>query len=309
MPSASDRGTTQKFQGEREGAGKPARPTGREVMDRPPRESRRHGRPIGRPPRGRFTQPASPSILSVSSRGWSITPGRGQASPRIRSHGVGEEKGRIVESRFGGNWGRPWPGWSFPWSRWSWRTSTFSCSVSAARPVRLEMAVVGPPARSAGGIWLPRRARPWTSRDADDPTRRRWRRPFARTRGLGRGRSLDRPPVLDRGLLPFISFWNPFSNSWPDGSPASWHPAWPQGFEATWAYWALSWAGLIAVFGTLAYGWLWPARAALRRAARSVSGVARCTAASSRRSHSSARCSGASGRSRRRGGATSSIPA
>jgi hypothetical protein len=42
----------------------------------------------------------------------------------------------------------------------------------------------------------------------------------------------------------------------------------PQWWYETWAYWALSWVLTIVPLGILAYGWLWPAHAALRRASQ-----------------------------------------
>lgn len=51
-----------------------------------------------------------------------------------------------------------------------------------------------------------------------------------------------------------------------------WGIRWPQFDPAGWAAWAICWAVGLIVFGSLGYGWLIPARAAIRRAGRAGRG-------------------------------------
>jgi hypothetical protein len=48
----------------------------------------------------------------------------------------------------------------------------------------------------------------------------------------------------------------------------NWVPQIRQSWQSTWAYWIISWALSILLVAIWAYSWLWPARAAMRRAAR-----------------------------------------
>jgi hypothetical protein len=94
------------------------------------------------------------------------------------------------------------------------------------------------------------------------PTRRRWRGLFAR-----RGAWVTVGPrvgfILWAGVYFGITYLdNPI--------PANWHSDWqpPLRWKETWVYWVLSWCVPVLMVGTFAYGWLWPAWFAPRRASR-----------------------------------------
>ena len=96
----------------------------------------------------------------------------------------------------------------------------------------------------------------------DSPAGRRWRRLFAR-----RGAWVAVGPWAGFMIWAGVYFGLMFLNNL---IPANWHPDWqpPHWWKETWAYWVLSWAVAVLMVGTFAYGWLWPAWFALRRAAR-----------------------------------------